>query len=361
MFAGLVSRVQVATLAAIAPRLLASATLRRYAQKRYASDAHAGMDAHVLTMRAIDDVLGIGHVWKHPPQRARRNLRLSVQLAETPCLAPITTRDTFVSGPAGPIAIRSYAAPNAPALLPGVVYFHGGGWVAGDLTTHDAFCRKLAAAGHVRVLAVDYRVAPEHPFPAATTDAIAAYQAIATHATSFGVHATQLTVAGDSAGGNLAAVVAIACRDSSRPPAAQALIYPATDATCAQPSQREFEQGFVLNGHARDYYYSQYLGREATLRAANAKTWQASPLSATDAQLRGVAPAVIVVAQFDALRDEGLAYAQRLSALGVPVTAHQQAGLPHGFLHMSRLVPAAAAATAATIRAITHSATANHG
>jgi len=237
--------------------------------------------------------------------------------------------------PAGPIAARLYAPltlRESQGVSPGLVFFHGGGWVIGDLDSHDVVCRKLADEGQLRVIAVDYRLAPEHKFPAAVMDAIAATQWIAANAKALGIDAARLLVGGDSAGGNLAAVVAIAARDGGGPAlAGQVLIYPATDFAMTHPSHREPETSVILTHSVINWFRDHYLrGPE------DAADWRASP--ARIGTLAGLPPAYVLTAGADPLRDEGDEYARRLREAGVPVTHRSFPGQFHGFFTMGKLL-----------------------
>jgi acetyl esterase len=208
----------------------------------------------------------------------------------------------------------------------------------GDLDTHDAVCRWLASAAGAGVLAVDYRRAPEDRFPAAVDDALAAFRAAVAQADALGADSARVAVAGDSAGGNLAAVVAqLATRDGGPRPAGQLLIYPVTDLSRKHPSYRLFADGFFLTEREMDWYRAHYLPDDAAARDP-----RASPLLAED--LRGLPPAMVLTAGFDVLRDEGEAYARRLADAGVPVRLSRRPGLIHGFAHAAAVSRPAQAA-----------------
>ena len=201
-------------------------------------------------------------------------------------------------------------------MLPGLVFFHGGGWVIGDLDSHDDLCRDLAAQAGCAVLSVDYRLAPEHRFPAAADDAIAATNWVAANAAPLGIDPKRLAVGGDSAGGNLAAVAALAARDAGRPLAAQLLIYPVTDMSRFEgESYATCGEGYGLTAGAMVWFRDHYL-----TDANAARDWRVSPLLASD--LGRSPPALVVTAEFDVLRSEGEAYAKRLAEAGVPTRAH---------------------------------------
>jgi acetyl esterase len=236
---------------------------------------------------------------------------------------------------AGSIPARIYTPlqlRQADGLAPCLVFFHGGGWVIGDLDSHDVVCRKLADAGRLIVISVDYRLAPEHKFPAAVDDAIAATSWVADHAHQLGIDASRLSVGGDSAGGNLAAVVAIAARDGNGPAiAGQVLIYPAIDFALTHPSHREPETSILLTHSAIKWFRDHYLNG-----AAEVRDWRASPARATT--LIGLPPAYVLTAGADPLRDEGDEYAMHLKEAGVPLTHRTFPGQFHGFFTMGKLL-----------------------
>jgi len=238
------------------------------------------------------------------------------------------------AGPAGPIPLRLYRGRGADggAALPALIFFHGGGWVIGDLESHDQVCRALANAMPAIVVAVDYRLAPEHKFPAAAEDAIAATRWIAANAASLGIDARRLAVAGDSAGGNLAAVVCLDARDRGGPPLAfQLLIYPGTDMAMDRPSHMRHAKQLPLTRAGMQWFVGHYLGGPA-----DKADWRASPLQATS--LKGLPSALVITAGFDPLCDEGEAYAEALARAGVPVQHERFAGQIHGFVNMGRIV-----------------------
>jgi len=230
-----------------------------------------------------------------------------------------------IPGRQGSIPIRIYH-PVQTGNLPVIVFFHGGGWVLGSLKSHDSICRHLAADNHALVVAVDYRLAPEHKYPAAVEDAYAATCWVAEHATDLGADPDKLIVMGDSAGGNLSAVVSLMARGLGFPRIAfQVLIYPAVDMTEHYPSKELFADNPLLSGHMLVYFAQQYLRTPADI-----KELQVSPLLAED--LSHLPPALILTAEFDPLRDEGKAYADHLRAAGNEVTDICYPGMPHGFI-----------------------------
>ena len=217
-------------------------------------------------------------------------------------------------------------------LSPALMFFHGGGWVVGNLDTHDVACRKLADEGELMVISVDYRLAPEHKFPAAVEDAITATKWVAANARELGIDASRLSVGGDSAGGNLAAVVAIAARDGNGPAiAGQVLIYPAVDFAMTHRSHSEPETSVLLTHSVVRWFCDHYLSG-----AADTHDWRASPARATT--LIGLPPAYVLTAGADPLRDEGDEYAERLKQAGVPVVHRHFPGQFHGFFTMGKLL-----------------------
>jgi acetyl esterase len=240
-----------------------------------------------------------------------------------------------IPSPAGSIPARIYTPKKlrkANGLAPALVFFHGGGWVIGDLDSHDVVCRKLADEGQLVVVSVDYRLAPEHKFPAAVEDAGAATKWIAGNANQLGLDASRLIVGGDSAGGNLAAVVAISARDGNGPAiAGQVLIYPAIEFAMTHPSHSEPETSILLTHSVIRWFRDHYLNG-----AADVGDWRASPARAKT--LIGLPPAYVLTAGADPLRDEGDEYAKRLKEAGVPVTYRTFPGQFHGFFTMGRLL-----------------------
>jgi acetyl esterase len=246
-----------------------------------------------------------------------------------------------VAGAAGPLRSRHYVPPGPPAAGPPplLVFFHGGGWVIGDLDTHDDLCRFLAARAGVQVLSVEYRLAPEHPFPAPVEDAHAAYAWAAANAAELGADPARVAVGGDSAGGNLAAVVSMLARDAGGPaPALQLLLYPVTDAHARTASRRLFGEGYLLTQADMEFFETHYLPDESARDDPRASVLRAPDLS-------GLPPAYVVTAGFDPLRDEGEEYALRMRAAGVPVALRRHPGLVHSFGNQTAISRTARAAT----------------
>jgi acetyl esterase len=246
-------------------------------------------------------------------------------------------------GPAsGPVPVRAYRPKGAGAdeILPALVYFHGGGWVIGDLDTHDVVCRTLCNAARCAVFSVEYRKAPEAPFPAAVEDCFAALGFVSRNSGSLKINPSRVAVGGDSAGGNLATVCALLAREAGGPALShQLLIYPGTDQRMAHPSIERNGEGYLLTKHSMRYFRGHYLSRPEDWL-----DWRASPLLATS--LAGLPPAFVLTAGYDPLLDEGRAYAERLKQEGVPTEVREYADMVHGFITMGRVLDAANAALA---------------
>jgi acetyl esterase len=280
--------------------------------------------------------------------RALYRERRAYTQPDAPAVAQV--RELAAEGVHGAIPLRAYRPAGAPAhaLLPVLVYFHGGGWVIGDLDTHDVLCRQLANGAGCAVVAVHYRLAPEHRFPAAVDDAIAATRWVSKQGASLGLDVTRLAVGGDSAGSNLAAVVAIAARDGGGPPIAyQLLIYPATDARRGLPSHTANGQGYLLTRDTIAYFHDHYID-DARLDL----DWRVSPLLAPD--LSRLPPALVLTAGFDPLRDEGLAYAEALTRAGTRADYVCFERQIHGFILMGRVLDEANTAVALCAAALKH-------
>ena len=248
--------------------------------------------------------------------------------AAGPEVAKVEERKIPRSG--GEIPLRIYTpAGNGP--FPALCWFHGGGWVLGDLESADPTCRDLANAAGCVVVSVDYRLAPESKFPAAADDCHAATQWVAANAAALGVDAKRIAVGGDSAGGNLAAVVALMARERGPALRFQLLVYPVTDAAIDTPSYRDNADGYLLTKSSMVWFWSHYLRNDAD--KANPI---ASPLRAAD--LKGLPPALVITAEFDPLRDEGEAYARRLREAGVPTKLSRYDGTIHGFFGMTGFI-----------------------
>lgn len=294
---------------------------------------------------------GLPPVHTQTPAQARAFYLERKALTQPPAPEVGALRNLEAHGPDGPIPLRSYRPLHADpgTALPVLVYFHGGGWVIGDLETHDVLCRQLANLSGCAVIAVDYRLAPEHRFPAAADDALAATRWIHANAAALKVDPLRIAVGGDSAGGNLAAVVALAARDAGDLPLAfQLLIYPATDQRRTAASHTSNGQGYLLTRESIDYYHDQYLGD-----ATHDLDWRASPL--LHASHAALPPAFVLTAGYDPLRDEGLQYAQKLTEGGSFATLVNFERQVHGFILMGKVIDEANVAVelcAAQMRAV---------
>ena len=308
------------------------------------------LDGHRITMggRTMDPKAQIvGEFVKsirvpgyYPPlPELRQQLRVMVSLMDEPAPPLARIEDISIPGPAGDIPARVYSSSAAKTPQPAVVYFHGGGWVQGDLETHHGLCARLAKHAGVLVVAVDYRLAPEHKFPAAVDDCLAAYRWARSKGRDVGADPARVAVAGDSAGGNLSATVSqLATSEGSPVPTCQVLIYPAVDFSLDTESHRAMVEGHVIPRERVVWYMEQYLRSEA-----DKSDLRASPLRAQS--LKGQPPAMIVTAGFDPLRDEGRAYADRLRQAGVDVVYREYPGQIHAFVSLTKAIPQGMAAT----------------
>ena len=248
--------------------------------------------------------------------------------------------DRAVPGPAGDIPVRIFRPRAIDTPMPGLVWYHGGGWVLGSLDLAEVSCRQLAVDADCIVISVDYRLAPEHPFPAAIDDCLAATAWVHANAAEIGVDPQRLAVGGDSAGGNLAACVAYGAREQAMPLVLQLLVYPVVDADFERASYVDNAEGFLLTSDAMRFYWDLYVpdpGQRTDPLVA--------PIHAVD--LSGLAPALIITAEFDPLRDEAEAYGEALRAAGVDATTKRYAGMIHAFFHMETEAPVAEVAAAA--------------
>jgi acetyl esterase len=255
---------------------------------------------------------------------------------------PVTrVEDRSIPGPAGELPIRCYYPRQAAGEdgLPTLLYFHGGGFVIGDLDTHDILCRQLCQLADVLVIAVDYRLAPEHHYPAAVEDALASFDWLGRDFRDVGADPARLAVAGDSAGGTLAAVVAHHARDTARALRAQLLLYPVVDVSSTYPSHEEHAEIYPISKPVLDWFWSLYFGPQRELDASLGQQVWASPIRA--GRFDDLAPAYVLTAGLDPLRDEAAAYAARLAEAGVETVYQCVMGTVHGFLRLGRLVPSA--------------------
>ena len=263
------------------------------------------------------------------PTEARAQMEATAQSRKAESLPVARVEEQMIPGPAGHIRLRLYWPNGAAAPLSAIVYYHGGGHVIGSLDTHDLVARNLCAGTEALVASVDYRMGPEHRFPAAVEDSFAALEWVHANATSLGADPDRLGVHGDSAGANLAAVVAIIARDKGGPKLRlQSLVYPVADFRMGSESYSKYATGNgILTADAMRWFRGHYLRT-----MDDATDWRASPLLAPD--LKGVAPAIIIAAECDVLHDEGAEFSERLRQAGVPVERHEYAGMIHAFFGM---------------------------
>ena len=289
----------------------------------------------VQAIAAIEKA-GLRPIEELTPAAARAQMEETANSRKAEPLPVARVENRTIAGPAGRIQLRLYW-PNATGPLPAIAYYHGGGHVIGSLDTHDLIARNLCAGAAALVVSVDYRMGPEHRFPAAVEDSFAALEWLYAEAASFGADPQRLGVHGDSAGGNLAAVMALLARDKGGPALRlQSLVYPIADYTLSTPSYQKFAEGYgLLTRAAMVWFQGHYLRSPA-----DAEDWRASPIKA--ASFAGVAPAVVVTAECDVLHDDGERYAAALRQAGVAVEYREYPGMIHGFLGM---VPAVDDAT----------------
>lgn len=283
------------------------------------------------------------------PRQARIAYLMGAEILDLP-RAPLPRVEALaVPGPTGDMAARLYAPrPQAEGPLPVLLYFHGGGFVIGSLETHDSLCRQLALRSGAAVISLDYRLAPEHPFPAAVDDCWAALRWLVEAAPALGLDPQRIAVGGDSAGGTLAAVTALHARDIRAELgvtlALQLLITPGATAHADTDSHRRFAEGHLLDAATIAWFFNQYIPAEQR------EDWRFAPLQADDHA--DLAPACLILAEADPLVDEGLAYADRLRANGNPVTLELYRGVTHDFIKMGRSIPEASQALDACAAAL---------
>ena len=303
------------------------------------------LDPEVGVALRLAELFGDESFERLPLEAARAEIEHEARIFRGRPLPVAGVRDLEVSGGDGPLPARLYVPRRPTGAL--VVYFHGGGWTVGSIDSHDQTGRFLARESGAAVLSVGYRLAPEYPFPCATEDALAAYRWTAREAPALGCDPERIAVAGDSAGGNLATVVARLAVSDTPAPRMQALIYPVCDVSCRHESRRRFADGFFLTDEQMDWYTAHYLAG-----GADPSDPRISPLLAED--LAGLPPAYLAIAGFDPLRDEALAYAERLREAGVATECRLHRGLVHGFANavgVGRISAAAMREVAQALRA----------
>jgi len=300
---------------------------------------HEGLTLHpeVQFMLALRERLGAVPLSALPPEEGRRRLRREALVHAGEPVEVGAVRELVLDTVPGPLKARYYAPKQGSGKdskrRPLLVFFHGGGFVLGDLDTHDPACRLLCRHADLHVLAVDYRLAPEHPFPAALEDASAAFAWARAHAEELGADPARIAVGGDSAGGNLSAALAqLAVREGTPAPVAQLLLYPTLDRTEERASLGLFAEGFFLSRADIDWFQKHYMGA-----LTDCSDPRLSPLKCRE--LSGLPPALVITAGFDPLRDEGEAYAAALQEAGTPVTLRRFDGLVHGFANMTGVSP----------------------
>ncbi len=336
---GVVERAKVAAGRPLVRQIFRTPWMRDALLRGRVKDLAKGLDPDIALMLALGEKTGDVEITGNTPTAARRGMMASIRLVEDEPIGKVICREHEIPGPAGDLPARLYEPDGLRAPSPGLLFLHGGGWVTGDLDTHDTLCKRIALEGRIRVLAVAPRLAPEARFPAAVDDSLAAFRHVATCASRYGIDPLRLGIGGDSAGGNLSAIVGLeTVKDALRPKVAL-LIYPSVDATCAMASHDEMATGYLLTRASICWYLDHYLGNHPRTDP------RVSPYHAPD--LRGAPPSLVVVAGFDPLRDEGEAYASRLIGAGVKAEVLMSPAMPHGFALMTGL---SAAALADTVR-----------
>ena len=310
------------------------------------TDVHPEIQAFLRQMAEA----GLPSIQDLTPEAAREQFEagMRARLESFPAPPVASVENRTIPGPAGAIPVRVYRdAEPAGEGLPVLAWFHGGGHVIGSLDTHDAMARNLCLEAGCVVVSVDYRMGPEHPFPAAVDDCFAAVRWLAEHGGEVGADPGRIAVGGDSAGGNLAAVAALLARDEGGPALRhQLLVYPVTDYRCRGPSYERYARGYgTLEAESMRWFQRHYLGGPDA-----AGDWRASPLLAAD--LSGLPPALVITAECDVLRDESVAYAERLAEAGTACEHAPYAGMIHGFFGLLGIVGAATQAHARAARAL---------
>jgi acetyl esterase len=308
----------------------------------------ATLHPQIVKALAAMEKAGLRPIESMSPAEARAQMEATAMSRKAEPLPVARVEERTMPGPGGPIRLRLYW-PNATGAVPAIAYYHGGGHVIGSLDTHDLIARNLCAGAAALVASVDYRMGPEHRFPAAVEDSFAALEWLYGNAGSLGADPGRLGVHGDSAGANLAAVVALLARDAGGPKLRlQSLVYPVADYTMSTPSYEKFAEGYGLLTRAAMVWFQQHYLRTPE----DAQDWRASPIKA--ASLKGVAPAIVVTAECDVLHDEGKGYADALRRAGVAVEYREYPGMIHAFFGMVPAVDDAMNAQRAVAAAFKH-------
>lgn len=309
------------------------------------------MPLDTITKAFLDQLAAqpVPKLWQLPPEPGRMAFAAMMSFVGPKDVPIGKIENVSMPGPGGDIALRIYTPVAAGGeALPAIVFFHGGGFVVGDLDTHDGLCRLLAAESGARVIAVHYRRAPEHKFPTAVEDAYAAVCWIEKNATQLGVDANRIAVCGDSAGGNLSAVVCQLAKEKNGPKIAyQLLMFPGTQIGGEFASKNEFTEGYFLDKAMLDWFHGHYIPPGTDMTDP-----RHSPLLARD--LSGLPPATVMLGGCDPLHDEGLAYAEKLRAAGVPVMVMDYPGMIHCFIYLQAILPQAHEALAKAARNVRH-------
>jgi acetyl esterase len=321
---------------------LPDATLRPLVASRLREVDGQVLEPQIALLLQMMDKLKIPTVDQMPLAEGRRSMVEQAGILSAPSNPMQQVETVHATTDVGVVPIRVYTPQQVPSLAPALVYYHGGGWVIGNLDSHDSVCRYLADKVKCVVFSVDYRLAPEHRFPAALDDSLAAYRWVQQQASAFAIDPKRVAVGGDSAGGNLAALVCqLLSAETLNQPCFQLLVYPATDATRSFASHHLFSSGYVLTESLMKWFLDQYLDGH------DPKDPRISPLYCEN--FRGLPPATVVTAGFDPLRDEGKAYADKLREAQVPVSYRCHTGLIHSFLGMNGYVRAARIAVDAIV------------
>jgi acetyl esterase len=304
------------------------------------------MSLHPAAQQMLDAMKASGLAFTPDTTPEQRRAAMLSVMPDSARIAPVhAVYPLSVPGPGGPIGVRVYRSSATPRL-PILVWFHGGGWVTGSIETHDLTCRLLSLAVDAIVVSVEYRLAPETKFPGAVDDCVAAWSWITENVAHLDGDLAGVAVGGDSAGGNLAAVVALSARDEGLPaPVHQLLVYPVTDHEFDSPAMVDNASGYFLEADTMRWFYRHY-----ARTPADYADWRMSPLRATD--VAGVAPATVLTAEYDPLRDQGEAYAHRLRAAGVPTEIVRADGLFHGYFGLQKFLPPAREPWDVSVRAL---------